>query len=72
MDEFKRITKEMLKTKLEMDQLRDAIVFYLEVQKNLGLPDNVVEAIKKIEEIIVILKEWKDKLQKSEEVIAVG
>jgi len=70
MDEFKRITKEMLKTKLEMDQLRDAIVFYLEVQKNLGLPDNVVEAIKKIEEIIVILKEWKDKLQKSEEVIA--
>ena len=72
MDEFKRITKEMLKTKLEMDQLRDAIVFYLEVQKNLGLPDNVVEAIKKIEEIIVILKEWKDKLQKSEGVIVGG
>ena len=64
MDEFKRITKDMLKTKLEMDQLRDAIVFYLEVQKNLGLPDNVVEAIKKIEEIIVILKEWKDNFKK--------
>ena len=59
------LLRDLLEVQNQAKQLREAVQLYVKLQKRLGLPDNIDEAIVKIQEMINFLKEWNVKMQKA-------